>query len=99
LAGAAGGAARYFADAAGMEAGAVVRLQDATLAVCSAVVTQISKTNQAISVEVTRFADRIEISIGYPGSAVEHLAELPGVDRMTQESLPAGSLIRLTKSL
>jgi len=99
LSAAAGGVARYFADSAGMEADAVAKLQAATLAVCNAAIAEIPESSPELSVEVTRFADRIEVAITHQGARLEKIAAPPGVDRITQESQHGSTVIRLTKIL
>jgi hypothetical protein len=69
LVAAAGGVARYFADSAGMESDAVAKLQAETLAACHAAIAQSSEKNIQWSVEVTRFADRIEVEVAKQGDA------------------------------
>jgi hypothetical protein len=69
LAAAAGGVARYFADAAGMDADAIAKLQADTLEACKAAFTQMSSNEAQLSVEVTRFADRIEVAFAPQGEA------------------------------
>jgi hypothetical protein len=99
LAAAAGGVARCLADAAGMEASAAAKLQAATLAVCIAACAQVATTSQELSVEVMRFADRIEITVTHAGPPLVGIAVLPGVDRIDHESVAAGSVTRLAKAL
>ncbi|HME11960.1 MAG TPA: hypothetical protein VKF79_03800 [Candidatus Acidoferrum sp.] len=99
LAAAAGGVVRYFADTAGMEADAVAKLQAATLAVCLAAFAHFAKTSPPLTVEITRFADRIEVVISPASMPPEKLAALPGVDRIEQESRNGAMATRLTKTL
>ncbi|MGA2813455.1 MAG: hypothetical protein ABSG16_18795 [Candidatus Acidiferrum sp.] len=99
LAAAAGGVARYYADAAGMEGEAVAKLQRATVAVCLASFAPIPKTSDGLSVEITRFADRIEVAVTRLGGPAEGIEALPGIDRIDRESRSGSSIIRLTKSL
>lgn len=99
LAAAAGGAARNLGDAAGMEASAAAKLQAATLAVCVAACAQVPTTSQELSVEVTRFVDRIGITVIHAGPPLRDLTVLPGVDRIDHESVAGGSVTRLTKAL
>jgi hypothetical protein len=97
LAAAAGGVARYFADAAGMESDAVARLQAATLAACSLAMAHDAHTEALVSVEVTRFTDRIEVAVAHPASAPAPLAALSGVDRVDHETRAGNAVTRLTK--
>ena len=69
LVAAAGGVARYFADSAGMEADAVAKLQSETLQACNATIAQLPDKGAQLLVEVTRFADRIEVAIAKQGDA------------------------------
>ena len=69
LAAAAGGVARYFADTAGMESDAVAKLQSETLEACNAAIAQLAGKSAQLSVEVTRFADRIEVEVAKQGDA------------------------------
>jgi len=52
-----------------------------------------------LSVEVMRFADRIEITVTHAGPPLVGIAVLPGVDRIDHESVAAGSVTRLAKAL
>jgi cell division septum initiation protein DivIVA len=67
LAAAAGGVARYLADTAGMESDAAAKLQSETLQACRAAIAQLADSSAQLSVEVTRFADRIEIEVAQQG--------------------------------
>jgi hypothetical protein len=67
LAAAAGGVARYVAEAAGMEAAAVEKLQEATLAACKTAFDYLSDENPVLAVSVTQYADRIEVAIAHRG--------------------------------
>jgi hypothetical protein len=78
LAAAAGGAARYLADAAGLDTGAVSALQTETVAACSKSLQQISETNQRVVVTVTRSADRIEVMVSRPGAEALRLTKYLG---------------------
>jgi hypothetical protein len=97
LAAAAGGVARYFADAAGMKSDAVAKLQAATLAACELASARDPHTETLVSVEVTRFTDRIEVAIVHPASAPEPVTALSGVDRVDNETRDGNAVTRLTK--
>jgi hypothetical protein len=84
LAAAAGGVARYFADGAGMEPDAIANLQADTLAACQAAFAHLTRPTDQLSVEITRFADRIEVAVAYPGA---------------DASQPSESATRITKYL
>jgi hypothetical protein len=97
LAAAAGGVARYFADAAGLASDAVEKIQAATLATCILACTQHPFSTELVSVEVTRFTDRIEVSVACRGAESPRVADLSGVDRIENESKDGNALTRLTK--
>src|ERR1035437_5244771 len=67
LAAAAGGVARYLADAAGMEAESIVKLQEATIAACITAFESLSDENPLLSVSVTQYADRMEVAVAHRG--------------------------------
>jgi hypothetical protein len=97
LAAAAGAVARYFADAAGMDLDAVTKLQDATLAACRAASTGNSKNDALLSVEINRFADRIEVAVTHAATGQQGVEGLPGVDRIDHETRNGTAITRLTK--
>jgi hypothetical protein len=99
LAAAAGGVVRYFADAAGMDAESVAKLQAAALTICLSAIAHSSNAESILSVEVSRFADRIEVAVARPGTAVKSAVAPPGVDRITQELQNGTPVVRLTKFL
>jgi hypothetical protein len=106
LAAAAGGVVRYFADSAGLEADAVAKLQAATLTVCTAALRQMQQSSQsiagltpALTVEVTRLADRIEVTVAQPAAPQEKLHSLPGVDRIDYQTQDNSTIVCLTKNL
>ena len=63
LAAAAGGVARFFADAAGLETEAAVRLQSAVLDACKEAFKRLSANHPHLEVTFARFSDRIEVSL------------------------------------
>jgi len=77
LAAAAGGVARYLADAAGLDNGAVSALQTETVAACSKGLQQLME-NQRLAVTVTRSADRIEVVVSRPGAEASRLTKYLG---------------------
>ena len=77
LAAAAGGVARYLADAAGLDNGAVSALQTETVAACSKGLQQLTE-NQRVAVTVTRSADRIEVVVSRPGADAWRLTKYLG---------------------
>ena len=77
LAAAAGGAARYLADAAGLDNSAVSSLQTETVAACSKGLQQLTE-HQRVAVTVTRSADRIEVVVSRPGADASRLTKYLG---------------------
>jgi hypothetical protein len=65
LAAAAGGAARYFGDAAGLENEAIARLQAATVSACVEAFEHLTPRHPRLDVTLTRLADRIEIALAH----------------------------------
>lgn len=78
LAAAAGGAARYLADAAGLDNGAVSALQTETVAACSKGLKEIAETHLRMEVTVTRAPDRIEVVVSRPGAEASRLTKYLG---------------------
>jgi hypothetical protein len=78
LAAAAGGAARYLADAAGLDNGTVSALQTETVAACSKGLQQLAETNQRVAVTLTRSPDRIEVVVSRPGAEASRLTKYLG---------------------
>ena len=79
LAAAVGGAARYLADAAGLENGAVSQLQSAILAACEEAFGHLTATHPHLNVTFARLADRIEIALEHEGERTPAL----GLDSTT----------------
>lgn len=77
LAAAAGGVARYLADAAGLDNGAVSALQTETVAACSKGLQRLTE-NQRVAVTVTRSPDRIEVVVSRPGAEASRLTKYLG---------------------
>ena len=69
LAAAAGGAARYFADAAGLENEAISQLQAATISACAQAFESLTPDHATVEVTVSHYADRIEVAISHQGDA------------------------------
>jgi hypothetical protein len=67
LAAAAGGAARYFADAAGLEAPAIVNWQMAIVAACNEAFEHLTLEHPWLDVTLTRLADRLEVALSREG--------------------------------
>jgi hypothetical protein len=73
LAAAVGGAARYLADSAGMENDAVSQLQSSVVAACREVFEDLTADAPQLHVTLTRFADRIEVTLSHRGEALPAL--------------------------
>jgi hypothetical protein len=69
LAAAAGGAARYFADAAGMESAAIAQWQTAIVAACEEALEHVTHGDGFLEVMLTRLADRVEVALSTEGDA------------------------------
>jgi hypothetical protein len=67
LAAAAGGVARYLADAAGLESDAVVRLQSAVIAACSEAFLHLTAEDPHLEITFARLADRMEVALSHRG--------------------------------
>ncbi len=67
LAAAAGGAARYFADAAGLEAPAIADWQTAVVAACKEAFKHLTREHPRLDVSFTRLADRLEVALSREG--------------------------------
>ena len=67
LAAAAGGAARYFADAAGLEGAAISDWQTAIIAACREAFEHLTREHPRLDVTLSRLADRIEVALSCEG--------------------------------
>ena len=115
LAAAAGGAARYLADAAGLDTEAVSRLREATVTACLEAFQSLTPEHPFLRVICSRFADRIEIALAHEGASAPAVgldfiagfageigapAGIPaGVDRVQYDSTGGQAVTRLTKYL
>ena len=102
LVAAAGGVARYFADAAGLDGAAVSDLQSATITVCKQESEELENSNRGLEVMITRSPDRIEVAVSRPatsGTVAEKEAakNIPGVDQVERELRADKKVTRLTK--
>src|ERR1700680_4445569 len=91
LCAAAGGAGRYFADAAGLANSAVSGLQSAIVAVCKGEVERLADSAQRLDVTVTRTPDRIEVvmrrrATAGSGRDSEEQGMITGVDQVQHET-------------
>lgn len=98
LAAAAGGAARYFADAAGLEGPAITDWQAAIVAACLEAFEHLTREHPRLDVTLTRMADRLEVALsreGDPEPAVglSSLAGLGPHDSDAQEWQAGKSLV------
>jgi hypothetical protein len=70
LAAAIGGAARYLADAAGLEGDAVAHWQSSVLGACYQSFEHLTATHPHLIVTLTRFPDRLEVALSHKGEAL-----------------------------
>ncbi|MGB8472989.1 MAG: hypothetical protein WCE61_02755 [Candidatus Acidiferrum sp.] len=114
LAAAAGGAARYFAESAGMQSESVTELQKSVVAACQEAFEHLMGEHPHLVVTLSLFSDRIEIAMTHKGGAkpavgldrIAGLADqrggsagLGGVDRVQYEERDGQAVTRLTKYL
>jgi hypothetical protein len=69
LAAAVGGAARFLADAAGLEDNAGAQLQSSVVAACVEIFDSLTGKHPHLQVKLTGFADRIEVALSHHGDA------------------------------
>ncbi len=98
LAAAAGGAARFFADAAGLEAPAITDWQTAIVAACNEAFEHLTGEHPRLQVTLTWLADRIEVALSREGDAgpalgLDTLAGLAPQRGSAQEKGRGGSLV------
>ena len=114
LAAAAGGAARFLGEAAGLSNGELAELQKSIVAACQEAFEHLSGDHPHLNVTLTRYPDRIEVTVAHKGEAapavgLDHIAgfadqlgstsSLAGVDRVQFETRDGLSITRLTKYL
>ena len=99
LAAAAGGAARYLGDAAGLENPGLSQLEAATVAACNEVFRQIHAAERHLDVTLKRFADRIEVALCLEGGNAASGKALEGIDSVQFEKQGNCAVTRLTKYL
>jgi hypothetical protein len=111
LAAAAGGAARYMADTAGMDSDAIASLQKAVIAACEEAFGHLTQDHPHLTVTFTRRSDRIEVVLSHKGNeapavGLDTIARsasqggagvLGGVDRIQYETHGNVAVTRLTK--
>ena len=103
LAAAAGAAARYFADMAGLDRQAIAHLQEAVISACKEAFARLTCEHPWLEVRLTRLADRIEVALCNQ-TAVSEAAQgskgsfpLGGVDDVQYETRGNLTVMRLTK--
>jgi hypothetical protein len=69
LAAAAGGVARFLADAAGLESEAVARLQAAVIEACKEAFQHLAAKSPHLEITFARFPDRLEVSLSHEEDA------------------------------
>jgi hypothetical protein len=114
LAAAAGGAARFFAESAGLTSDEVVDLQKSIVAACEEAFEHLTGEHPHITVTLKRYPDRIEVAMaheggGEPAVGLDRIAGfasqlgssggLGGVDRVQYEAHDGLAVTRLTKYL
>jgi hypothetical protein len=114
LAAAAGGAARYLAEAAGLTIEEAAELQKSIVAACQESFESLTGDHSHLTVTLMRYPDRIEIAIAHQGDAapavgLDRIAGfatqvggsggLAGVDRVQYEARGGLAITRLTKYL
>jgi hypothetical protein len=114
LAAAAGGAARYLAEAAGLTIEEAAELQKSIVAACQETFENLAGDHPHLTVTLMRYPDRIEIAIAHEGDAapavgLDRIAGfatqigaaggLGGVDRVQYEARGGLAITRLTKYL
>lgn len=105
LAAAAGGAVRYFAEAAGLDHDAMSHLQNAVIAACEEAFEDLSKDQPCVNVTLTWLVDRIEVDVSHKSNSTDlHNAPksgvgqgLEGVDDVRHEARNNLAITRLTK--
>jgi hypothetical protein len=98
LAAAAGGAARYFADAAGLEGPAITDWQTAIVAACLEAFEHLTREHPRLDVTLTRMVDRLEVALSReddpePAVGLSSLAGLVPHDSDAQEWRAGKSLV------
>jgi hypothetical protein len=86
LAAAVGGAARYLADASGLENDATAQFQNTVIAACLESFDHLTGSHPQLEVTLTRFADRIEVALSFHGESSPAL----GLDTLAGFAAQAG---------
>ena len=114
LAAAAGGAARFFAESAGLTSEEATELQKSIVAACEDAFEHLIGDHPHLTVTLKRYPDRIEVSMAHEGGAepavgLDRIAGfatqvgasggMGGVDRVQYEAQDGKAVTRLTKYL
>ena len=93
LAAAAGGVARFLADAAGLENSDIARLQSTVIAACSEAFEHLTRSHPHLELEFSRYADRIEVTLSHRGDAAPAvgLDAIAGFAKSSSKSAPGPS--------
>ena len=94
LAAAVGGAARYFADAAGLEAPAIADWQIAIVAACEEAFEHLTQEHPRLDVSFIRLADRLEVALSREGET----APAVGLDSLAGLAPQSGDAPRKGRS-
>jgi hypothetical protein len=112
LSAAAGGAARFLGETAGLTTEEAIKLQKSVVAACQDAFEHLTGAHPHLTVTFTRFDDRIEIALvhdgeGKPAVGLDRIAGfadqlggsggLDGVDRVQYETRDGLAITRLTK--
>lgn len=101
LAAAAGGAARYMADSAGVENTQILALQAGVVAACKFCF-HCHSAAKSCDISLQRLTDRIEVKLSFPGKDSPEPKEKPsfeGVDEVQCEFLEDSARMTLIKKL
>ena len=89
LAAAAGGVARFLADAAGLEGDAVARLQSAVIEACLEAFQHLATNHPHLEIDFARFSDRLEVSLSREDAGpVVGIHTIPGFAANKLEKAP-----------
>jgi hypothetical protein len=114
LAAAVGGAARYFAESAGLTSDEVRELEKSIVVACEEAFEHLAGEHPHLTVTFARYPDRIEVAMAYegggePAAGLDRIAGfanqrggsggLGGIDRVQYEAREGLAVTRLTKYL
>jgi len=90
LAAAAGGVARFLADAAGLENSAIARLQSTVIAACTEAFEHLTRLHPQLDLDFCRHSDRIEIALSHEGETAPAvgLKAVAGFAKSSAETAP-----------